>query len=64
MYDAIISESLDRPRFGHGDPWDDFEDPMPKTGRYHRDGSLFAEFAGEIDAWARHALARSGFGDF
>ena len=52
----------------------DFEDPVTDShsaevfefraaGPNERD-SLSLNFIEEIDAWARHALARSGFGDF
>ena len=63
MQAAIVMESLQHTDLGRGDPWDDFEDPEPAPGHRHA-GSLFCDFTGEIDAWARHALATNGFGDF
>ncbi len=55
-------------------PGQGFEDPVTDShsaevvefraaGPNQRD-SLSLNFIEEIDAWARHALARSGFGDF
>ena len=39
-------------------------DVVPFTHEARERDSLFENFVDEIDAWARHALASNGFGDY
>ena len=58
-----LAENLDSIFEAESVHLDEFDSEIVEFSPEHRD-SFSVNFLDEIDAWARHSLASSGFGDY
>ena len=62
--DELMMQAFDDLSQHHQTPESSECDIVPFSPQARQRDSLFENFVDEIDAWARHAIALNGFGDY